>query len=156
VISGATVKNNASITPIARGAFQNVSVLNLKGEKTWAEQAVAKLNIRPGNISARIDDLSGGNQQKVVMARWLTETPDVIILDNPTRGVDIGSKFSIYTLIRELTKKGVGIVLISDDLSETIGLSDRILALRDHKVVAELSAQPGKKPTETTLVAQLV
>jgi ribose transport system ATP-binding protein len=156
IISGATVKNNASITPIARGAFQKGSVLNLKGEKTWAEQAVAKLNIRPGHISTRIDDLSGGNQQKVVMARWLTETPDVIILDNPTRGVDIGSKFSIYTLIRELTIKGVGIVLISDDLSETIGLSDRILALRDHKVVAELSAQPGKKPTETTLVAQLV
>lgn len=156
IISGETVKTNASITPIARGAFQKGSIINRKAEKSWAKEAVEKLNIRPANIFARIEELSGGNQQKVVMARWLTETPDVIILDNPTRGVDIGSKFSIYTLMRELTKKGVGIVLISDDLSETIGLSDRILALRDHQVVAELPSPPGGKPTETMLVAQLV
>ncbi len=156
IVFGESVKSNASITPIARGAFRRGLVLDRKAEKIWAEEAVRKLNIRPASISTRIEELSGGNQQKVVMARWLKETPDLIVLDNPTRGVDIGSKFSIYTLIRELTKKGVGIVLISDDLSETIGLSDRILALRDHKLVAELPAPRGAKPSETALVAQLV
>lgn len=156
IIADESVRANASLTPIMSGAFRKGVVLNRKAEMKWATEVVTKLDIRPPDASNRIGNLSGGNQQKVVMARWLTQTPDIIVLDNPTRGVDVGSKFTIYTVIRELARKGVAVILISDDLAELIGLSDRLLALREHRVVAELAATPGMKPSESDLVSQLV
>jgi ribose transport system ATP-binding protein len=156
IIPDHTVRANASLTPIVSGAFRGRFVLNRAEERKWSRSFVARLDVRPADPENRIGDLSGGNQQKVVMARWLVNAPDVIVLDNPTRGVDVGSKFTIYTVIRELTAKGIAIILISDDLAELIGLSDRVLALREHRVVAEIPSAPGSKPVESEIVAQLV
>ena len=82
--------------------------------------------------------LSGGNQQKVVLAKWLHTKPEVIIMDEPTRGVDVGAKFEIYQLMRRLAEEGIAILMISSELPEILGLSDRILVMSEGRIVAEL------------------
>ena len=121
-----------------------------------AQEHIETLRIRsakPGTPCAR---LSGGNQQKVVLARWLSRDPGVLVLDNPTRGVDAGAKEEIYRVIRDLADKGVGILLITDELLELIGLSNRILVLQRGRAVAQIDAPPHGKPTERELVGWMM
>ncbi|ORC32947.1 hypothetical protein B4O97_14945 [Marispirochaeta aestuarii] len=99
---------------------------------------VDDLRIRIGEVSDPVDSLSGGNQQKVVFAKWLTLDPDILILDEPTRGIDIGAKYEIYTLIDQLVQEGKGIILISSELPEILALSDRILVMNSGTIVKEL------------------
>ncbi len=107
----------------------------------------------PGVACAR---LSGGNQQKVVLARWLCREPAFLVLDNPTRGVDAGAKEEIYRLLRDLCDRGVGIVLITDDLLELIGLSNRIVVMQHGRITGEIDAPADGKPTERALVAAML
>ena len=117
---------------------------------------IGKLGIRSGTPRQACTRLSGGNQQKVVLARWLSRDPRVLVLDNPTRGVDAGAKEEIYAIIRGLTDRGAGILLITDELLELIGLSNRILIMQRGRVVAEVAAPVDAKPTERALVAQML
>ena len=116
-------------------------------------KSLAIRSAEPGKPCAR---LSGGNQQKVVIARWLCRNPRVLVLDNPTRGVDAGAKEEIYRLIRELTERGVAILLITDELLELIGLSNRIIIMQRGRIVAEMDAPPGAKPSEPELIALML
>jgi len=125
-------------------------------ETRMARDFIKLLRIRTTGPRQLCQYLSGGNQQKVVMAKWLARGVDILVLDNPTRGVDVGAKEEIYALMRDLTAKGVSILLITDDLLELIGLSNRILIMRDGKVVAERPAPPEAKPTEQELVGFMV
>lgn len=128
----------------------NVSLVNLRKvsrgwtlrQKAEAEQARARgtaLNLKYGKTADAAASLSGGNQQKVVLAKWLANTPDVLLLDEPTRGVDVGAKFEIYTILQDLAAKGVSMVVVSSELPELMTLADRILVLNDHKVMGELA-----------------
>ncbi|MCY1400059.1 Vitamin B12 import ATP-binding protein BtuD [compost metagenome] len=112
--------------------------------------------MRPAQLSALARNLSGGNQQKVVLARWLSLGVNVLILDNPTRGVDAGAKTQIYALLRALIDQGMSIVLISDDILELIGLCNRIAIMRGGRMVREFPAPYGAKPHEAELVAAMV
>ena len=85
-------------------------------------------------------NLSGGNQQKVVLAKWLNTAPDVLILDEPTRGIDVGAKYEIYTIINELAADGKGVVMISSEMPELIGMCDRIYVMNEGALVGELAA----------------
>src|SRR5260221_6245852 len=85
--------------------------------------------------------LSGGNQQKVVLAKWLATSPSVVILDEPTRGIDVRAKFEIYQLMRQLTDRGVAILMISSEMMEILGMSDRIMVMHDGRIVRELSLE---------------
>ena len=114
------------------------------------------MRVKTPSIWTQVDSLSGGNQQKVVLARWLALGVNCLILDNPTRGVDAGAKEEIYDLIRELTDRGVAIVLISDDLLELIGLSNRVIVMKDGLLVSENATPPDNKPTEAELVQAMV
>jgi ribose transport system ATP-binding protein len=114
------------------------------------------LRIRTPSIHQRAINLSGGNQQKVVLARWLQRNLKLLVLDNPTRGVDAGAKEEIYAHIRGLTEQGVGIVLITDELIELIGLSNRILIMQRGRVVAEIAAPVEAKPTEHDLIPHML
>jgi ABC-type sugar transport system ATPase subunit len=101
-------------------------------------ELVGRLDIRAGSSRSRVGTLSGGNQQKVLFARWLFRRPRVLIVDEPTRGVDIGAKLAIYELIRDLAAEGIAILLISSEHEEVLGLAHRVLVMRAGRIVAEL------------------
>jgi ABC-type sugar transport system ATPase subunit len=110
----------------------------LRGQqKKMVQSKVQEMSIRPADISRKVRELSGGNQQKVVLAKWLLSKAKLIILDEPTRGVDVATKVEIYHLIGELADEGAAIILISSELPEIIGLSDRILVMREGMLAGE-------------------
>ncbi len=125
-------------------------------ESAVSRRMIARLGIRAGGPRTPCARLSGGNQQKVVLARWLARDLRVLILDNPTRGVDAGAKEEIYRLIRGLTDGGVAVILITDELLELIGLSNRIAIMRQGRIVRFLPAPIDAKPTEQELVAAML
>ena len=131
-----SIKENISLSSlknIKKGFF-----LDQKRELQIVEGHVKKLNIKISSIYQAVGNLSGGNQQKVVFGKMLETNPTICILDEPTRGVDVGAKAEIYQIMNDLTEKGIGIILISSDLPELIGMSDRILIMREGEVVKEL------------------
>ena len=99
------------------------------------------MDVRTDSYDREIQFLSGGNQQKVVLAKWLASGSKVFIFDEPTRGIDVEAKASIHDMIRELTKKGIAVLMISSELPEVIGMSDRILVMRDGRITGELPAK---------------
>lgn len=127
------------------------------GEETKsARRQVEALRIKTSSLRAPIGSLSGGNQQKAILARWLERGVDVLILDNPTRGVDAGAKEEIYAIIRDLADGGVAVLLISDDLLEVIGLSNSIAIMKDGRITRVVGSPPDDKPSEAGLVATMV
>lgn len=113
-------------------------------EKTLAGEYVAKLNIKAKDLSVAISTLSGGNQQKVILSRWLLKNSRILILDEPTRGIDVNAKTEIYNILRDLANQGMGIILISSELEEVIENADRILVLHEGRLVGEVN------PAETS------
>jgi ribose transport system ATP-binding protein len=140
----------------ARIASQRSELIDLQREVDEGKQYVVKLRIKTESPSASILSLSGGNQQKAVLARWLARGVELLILDNPTRGIDAGAKAEIYELLRGLAEGGLAILLISDDLLEVIGLSNRILVMKDQVVTSQFPAPTNAKPTEAALISMMV
>ena len=122
------------------GAYARGVVVSREAERKQAERSRVDLDIRAPNVGVRTGALSGGNQQKVVLAKWLAMAPKVIILDEPTRGIDVGAKAEIYRLLRQMARDGLAILLISSEMTEILSLSDRILVLRAGRLVAEFGA----------------
>ena len=106
-------------------------------EKEQAKEAVKLLKIKTPSINTQVLNLSGGNRQKVAIAKWITNKSDFLIINSPTRGVDVGDKYDIYNLMEGLRKEGIAILLISDDLPELIGMSDRILTMKQGRITKE-------------------
>jgi len=96
------------------------------------------MNVKTPSLETAVQALSGGNQQKVLLARWMMQSPDILIMDEPTRGIDVGAKFEIYRLMTELVKDGKGIVMVSSELPELIGMCDRIYVMCQGKLTGEL------------------
>lgn len=113
-------------------------LLNLKAMKEQAKQYVKNLRVRPGNIELNARHLSGGNQQKVVIAKWLCTNAKVFIFDEPTRGIDVGAKVEVYRLMNKLVEKGKIVIMISSDLPEILGMCDRVLVMNTGKITADL------------------
>mgnify|MGYP001595882520 CR=1 FL=1 len=114
-------------------------MLQMKRERELVSNYVDRLRVKTPSINQRIVNLSGGNQQKVVLAKWLATDPKVLLLDEPTRGIDINAKKEIYTLIDELAQSGLGVVLVSSELPEILGIADRIIVLCEGRKTAEFS-----------------
>ena len=125
-------------------------------ERRLAVDWIRKLRIKAPGPDVACRKLSGGNQQKVVLARWMTAGSRILILDHPTRGLDVGAKEEVYELVRDLSAEGVAILLLSDTLEETIGLSHRVLVMRDGEVTARFDASAGNKPNQVDLVRAMV
>ena len=140
----------------ARITIRGGHVVSPKGEAAEGRTYIQRLRIKTASPDAPILSLSGGNQQKVIVARWIATRVEMLILDNPTRGVDAGAKEEIYDLMRDLADQGVGILLISDDLLEVIGLSNRIVVMKAGEITSEVEAPPEAKPSETQLIAHMV
>lgn len=116
-----------------------------KKEESLSRQYVRQLNIRTPSIDQFVRNLSGGNQQKVVIAKWLAAQPKVLIMDEPTRGVDVGAKMEIYSLMHEMAKQGMAVVMISSELPEILGMSDRIIVLREGRLAGELTREEASE-----------
>jgi ribose transport system ATP-binding protein len=116
-------------------------ILDFRQMRETAQDFVDRLSIRTPNLRQRVRNLSGGNQQKVIIARWLTLEPRILILDEPTRGIDVGAKAEIHGIIRRLADDGVAILMISSELPEVLGVSDRIIVMREGEVMGELSQE---------------
>ena len=125
-------------------------------ERRLARHWLERLRIKAPDVDVACRRLSGGNQQKVVLARWMTAGARILVLDHPTRGLDVGAKEDVYGLIRELCADGVAVLLISDMLEELIGLSHNVLVMRDGEVTARYPAPPGGKPSQVDLVRHMV
>ena len=143
-------ERKADALVLIRSVHDNVSLAILDRLSRWGfvrerlerkitNQYVDQLNIRMPSIDVRVESLSGGNQQKVVLARWLARESNILVLDEPTRGVDVGSKAEIYTIIDQLAAGGAAILVISSELPEVLGLADRIVVMQNGRVTGELS-----------------
>lgn len=118
----------------------SLDLLNLSAEADTARKYINELRIQPPILTRAVMFLSGGNQQKVLLARWLHSDTKILILDEPTRGIDVGAKAEVYTLMSSLVKKGIGIIMISSEMQEILSLSDRILVMRGGRFTAEYAA----------------
>lgn len=142
---------NIILNTIDRDA--KAGVINWRSVGIIADTAVRDLKIRLANLEVRAMDLSGGNQQKLLLARWLAIKPRVLLLDEPTRGVDIGAKSEIYRIISDLATEGVAILMVSSELPEVVGLSDRVLVMREGRLVGELGGTTDRQITQENIMA---
>jgi putative multiple sugar transport system ATP-binding protein len=115
-------------------------VIDDRMEATVARDYRSKLNIRSSGILQKTLNLSGGNQQKVVLSKWLFAHPQVLILDEPTRGIDVGAKYEIYTIINELAASGKGVIVISSEMPELLGICDRLYVMNEGRLIDEMPA----------------
>jgi ribose transport system ATP-binding protein len=129
-----------NITLSSLGRFARGGFLSGGAERTAARAQTESLDVRPADVSRIVRTLSGGNQQKVVLARWLLRDCRVLLLDEPTRGVDVGARSEIYALVRDLADRGVAVVVVSSEIPEVLGLADRVLVIADGAVVSEAPA----------------
>jgi ribose transport system ATP-binding protein len=145
---------NMTLSSLPTGRI--TGTIHLAREQRLAKNWVEKLHIRTPSVEALCLNLSGGNQQKVVLAKWMNARAHILIFDHPTRGLDVGAKEEVYELIRDLSEEGVAIVLTADTLEETIGLCHSILVMRDGQVTARFDASPGHKPSQVDLIRHMV
>jgi ABC-type sugar transport system ATPase subunit len=129
--------------------LSRLSVVNTSREKQVAESYVGRLAIRTPSIEQKVMYLSGGNQQRVVIAKWLATRPKVLIVDEPTRGIDVGATAEIHALLCELAKQGMSILMISSDLPEILAMSDRVLVMHQGRIAGEI---PGERATQEAIM----
>ena len=144
-----SVQDNINFGVIDRDA-RGGGVLNLAQGGARAESSIADLRVRVASAAVGVGSLSGGNQQKVLLSRWLEIGPKVMILDEPTRGVDIGAKAEIYRIIDELAQKGIGVMVISSELPEIMGICDRMLVMREGHIEGEVGGPGGNRSPRRT------
>ncbi|CAI9417914.1 Ribose import ATP-binding protein RbsA [Pleomorphomonas sp. T1.2MG-36] len=147
-----TVQENINLQVVGRDAGKG-GLLDLKKAKLRAVDAIKALSIRVAGPIVEVGSLSGGNQQKVLLSRLLETKPRVLILDEPTRGVDIGAKSEIYRIIDDLVKAGVGVLVISSEMPEVVGISDRVLVMREGEIVGEVGGSTGVEITQENIIA---
>ena len=149
---------------LSNSILRNTTLANLKGvskgifidkdqETEVAQEYVGKLRTKTPSVEQLVGNLSGGNQQKVLLAKWMFANPDVLILDEPTRGIDVGAKYEIYCIINDLAKAGKSVIMISSELPEVIGMSDRIYIMNQAKIVGEMKASEA---TQENIMACIV
>ena len=118
-----------------------------------AEDYRKKLKTKCPSVEQNVGNLSGGNQQKVLLAKWMFTEPDILILDEPTRGIDVGAKYEIYCIINDLVAAGKSVIIISSELPEVLGMSDRIYVMNEGKMVGEVD---GKEATQEIIMSYIM
>ncbi len=144
-----SITSNISL-PMLRQYLSRFGLIQRRGEESTAEHYRERLSIRTPSIQQPVAMLSGGNQQKVMLSKWLNTQPQVLILDEPTRGIDVGAKAEVHHIINELTGQGLGIILISSDMPEILAMSDRILVMREGRQMGVFSRKEATQETILT------
>ena len=134
-----SIKVNTSLANL--NAISSHTVIDSDKEYAVAEDYRKKLSIKTPSVEQLVGNLSGGNQQKVLLAKWMFAEPDILLLDEPTRGIDVGAKYEIYCIINDLAAAGKCVVLISSELPEVLGMSDRIYIMNEARIVGEMKAE---------------
>lgn len=147
IIKTFSILHNLSIASLRDIPYR--VLINKKQEKKSAEVIFNRLRVKAPSINTMIVNLSGGNQQKVVLGKWLMKNPQILLIDEPTKGVDVGSKAEIYAILRELTAAGVSIVMVSSDMPELVSMSDRCMVISNGKITGEFS---GKNITQENIM----
>jgi ABC-type sugar transport system ATPase subunit len=142
---GQSITFNTTIASLQTISTPVTGVIDASRERALAEKQVAQLGIKAPGIDTIVGTLSGGNQQKVILGRWLNAGPKIFILDEPTRGIDIGAKVEIYKLLDRLAEEGVAVIIISSELPEVLGMSDRILVMSEGAIVSEFTRENATK-----------
>ncbi|WP_380058275.1 multiple monosaccharide ABC transporter ATP-binding protein [Falsihalocynthiibacter sp. SS001] len=145
-----TILRNTTLANLADVSSRGV--INHAEESNVAERYRKAMNIRTPSVFQKVMNLSGGNQQKVVLSKWLFAQPEVLILDEPTRGIDVGAKYEIYGIINELSAQGKGVVMISSEMPELLGMSDRIYVMNEGRFVGELTADEASQERIMSLI----
>ena len=138
-----SIKKNicmVNINKIIKGGM-----IQKKLEQKYAEEYSQKLHVAAPNVDVQVQNLSGGNQQKVVIAKWLMQESDILFLDEPTRGIDVGAKAEIYRLINEIVKEGKTVIMISSEMPEILGMCDRIMIMHEGRKMGELSREEANQ-----------
>jgi ABC-type sugar transport system ATPase subunit len=149
------VKQNITLATLRRiRRWSRIPILSSRKERAIGQQFASATNVKAHDLKQQVNSLSGGNQQKVVLSKWLCTNARILILDEPTKGIDIGARFSLYSTIAELAGKGVGIILISCDLREVVGMSHRILVLDQGTVTAEFPSDETNQRATLDLCVQ--
>ena len=146
-----SIKVNTSLANL--GAISSHTVIDGDREYAVAEEYKNKLKIKTPSVEQLVGNLSGGNQQKVLLAKWMFAEPNILILDEPTRGIDVGAKYEIYCIINDLAAAGKCVVLISSELPEVLGMSDRIYIMNEARIVGEMDA---KDATQENIMATIL
>lgn len=144
ILANLSVDGNINISLLDKHS-NGIGVIDRKAEIEQAEKSIKEFNVKTPNKEKKIVELSGGNQQKCIVARGLATDPKVLILDEPTKGIDVGAKSEFYEMICSFAKKGLGVILISSELPEVIGLADRIIVMRSLQVSGEISAEEASE-----------
>ena len=143
-----SIERNLSLTQLR--SLHRGGLMSRRRERSRAADWALRLRLKYGRLSDAVTTLSGGNQQKVVLAKWLATEPAVLIVDEPTRGIDVGTKAEVHRLLSELAGRGLAVLMISSDLPEVIGMADRVLVMREGRLVAEL---PRAGATEESIMS---
>ncbi len=154
IVAGMNVYENMTLSQMKN--YASAGVLKVGEEKTLARRWIERLGIKTPSENKDCGGLSGGNQQKVVLAKWRSGGSDIMLLDHPTRGLDIGAKEDVYEMVREMSDAGVGIILIADTLEEAIGLSHTIIVIKDGEFQKRFDGKPGDKPSLYDLVHHMI
>lgn len=154
IVAGMNVYENMTLSQMQN--YAKGSVLRIGEEKQLARDWIERLKIKTPDVYKDCGGLSGGNQQKVVLAKWRSGGSRIILLDHPTRGLDIGAKEDVYDMVREMSDNGAGIILVADTLEEAIGLSHSILVLKDGVAQQRFDCVPGSKPSLFDLVHHMI
>jgi ABC-type sugar transport system ATPase subunit len=141
----------ANLSLVILRQLSRFGFINGPAEENLARLFVSRLDIRTPGIDVPAGNLSGGNQQKVVVGKWLASDPQILIMDEPTRGIDVGAKAEIHRLVSDLARRGLGILLISSELPELLGMCDRILVMHRGRIFGELARAEASQEKVMTL-----
>jgi D-xylose transport system ATP-binding protein len=146
-----SISNNMSLPNLNQ--FSSALAINKLEEIRECQRLCDFLRIKSSSLASSVESLSGGNQQKVVIAKWLMSKPRILFLDEPTRGIDVGAKYEIYKLMNELAADGVAVVMVSSELPELLGICDRILVMHEGKAMGVLPVEQATQEKLMTLAA---
>ena len=151
LILSSPIKINTTLANLKNVSRRGV----LDGDKEYAvaDEYREKLKTKCPTVEQNVGNLSGGNQQKVLLAKWMFTEPDILILDEPTRGIDVGAKYEIYCIINDLVAAGKSVIMISSELPEVLGMSDRIYIMNEGKIVGEVS---GQEATQENIMSRIL
>jgi len=149
-----SIKNNINMPIYER--ISKASVIDAKTEKANAEKYREEIQIKCPSVNQLVKNLSGGNQQKVILGKWLAADSQLIIFDEPTRGIDVGAKYEIYKLINDLVESGRSVLMISSEMEELLGMSDRVIVLAEHQMTGELQKEEFDADTVMALASAIV